>query len=85
MISIEVTDVIAEKLAADAKAVNTDVPTVMADLAARTAALPAIEVWDPSLSAEDNAKIKIGLAELEDGKGIPHDTAMALLAEDRVA
>lgn len=76
MISIEVTDEVAEKLAAHAKAVDMDVATMMADIATRTAALPDIEVWDPSLSAEDIAEIRIGLAQADAGQLIPHEQVM---------
>jgi predicted transcriptional regulator len=84
-ITIEVSDDVAAKLAAQAKAVDMDITAMMADIATRTAALPDIDVWDPRLSVEDIAEIKIGLAELEAGKGIPHEVAMAILAEDSVA
>jgi predicted transcriptional regulator len=76
VISIEVSDEVAEKLAAHAKAVDMDVATMMADIATRTAALPAIEVWDPCLSAEDIAEIKIGLAQADAGQLIPHEQIM---------
>jgi predicted transcriptional regulator len=76
-ITIEVSEDVAAKLAAHARAVEMDVPTMMADIATRTAALPDIEVWDPRLSAEDIVEIKIGLQELEDGQGIPHEVVMA--------
>jgi predicted transcriptional regulator len=76
MISIEVTDEVAEKLAAHAKAVDMDVATMMADIATRTAARPDIEVWDPSLSAEDIAEIRIGLAQADAGQLIPHEQVM---------
>ena len=76
MISIEMTDEVAEKLAAHAKSVDMDVATMMADIATRTAARPDIEVWDPSLSAEDIAEIRIGLAQANAGQLIPHEQVM---------
>ena len=59
-----------------ALAVDTDVNAMMADIAARTAALPDIGVWDSRLSAEDIAEIKIGLAQADAGELLPHEKVM---------
>ena len=83
-ITFDVSDDVAEKLAAHALAVDMDVTTMMADIAMRTAALPDIEVWDPRLTAEDIVEIKMGLQELEEGKGIPHEEVMQMFAENRM-
>ena len=84
-ITFDVSDEVAVKLTAHAKAVDMDVTTMMADIATRTAALPDIEVWDPRLTVEDIVEIRIGLQELEEGKGIPHEEVMRMLTEDHVS
>lgn len=75
-ITIEVSDDVAAKLSAQALAVDMDVNSMLADIAIRTAALPDMGGWDPRLSAEDIAAIKIGIAEANAGKLIPHEQVM---------
>jgi predicted transcriptional regulator len=75
-ITIEISDDVAAKLEAHAIAANVDLPTLMADIATRTATAPEVEIWDPRLSAEDIAEIRIGIAQAEAGNMIPHEQVM---------